>query len=82
MTSANGPICSSNSPFGMPVSSSSNYYFQCDGDTIELSTQRKPASSSDTGYPGEFCFGEDSGTYYLYYCVSSDSWVRVAFSTF
>jgi len=75
-------ICTSASPYGQPVSTSSSYYYQSDGDTIRLSSSRVPSSSSATGYPGEFCFGTNSGVTYLYYCVSSNNWQQVALSSF
>jgi hypothetical protein len=82
MSYCNGPIVTSAYLYGQPMSTSSNNFFQADGDTIRLCSSRVPSSSSATGYPGEFCFGTASGTTYLYYCVSANSWQRCAFSTF
>ena len=50
--------------------------------TMKFFTAAAPASSTDTGEVGEIRFGEDSGTYYLYYCHTANTWVRTAFSSF
>ena len=80
-----GPVCSSQAPFGDSMSTSIGDYFETDGDTIRVCTQRSP-NSTDSGYPGEFCFGSETvlgiTTYYLYYCVSSNNWVRQAFNAY
>lgn len=78
MTTSNGPICSSASEYGQPCSTTLNYYFQCDGDTLRLSTLRTPSSSGASGNIGEWC--ADTG--YIYICTASNTWKRVALSTF
>ncbi len=74
MSYTNGPVVSSQSMSGLPISGNQGYYFQCDGNTIQLSSQRTITHSTDTGYIGDICFDED----YLYYCYDVDTWARVA----
>jgi len=50
------------------------------GDTMRIVTQRNPASSA-SGNTGDFAFGTVSGTTYLYYCIASGNWGRVALTT-
>lgn len=78
MSVVNGFIASSASSFGQSCSTTSPYYIQCDGDTIRLSTQRTPTTSSATGNIGEWC--ADSN--YIYICVGSNTWKRVSLSSF
>jgi hypothetical protein len=78
MTTANGPICSSASLYGQACSTTSLCYFQCDGDTIRMSTLRTPASSTATGNMGEWCADAN----YFYVCVSANVWKRAALSSF
>lgn len=78
MSIINGRICSSSSIYGGPVSSSSNYYIQCDGDTLRLSSNRTPSSGTAPGYPGEICWD----TNYIYVCIFGNNWARAALSTF
>jgi hypothetical protein len=78
MSVTNGCVCSSDSPFGGSMSTTSSYYFQSDGDTIRCNTPRTPSSSSANGYPGEICW--DSS--YLYVCIATDTWTRIALVSF
>jgi hypothetical protein len=39
--------------------------------------ERTPSSASDTGIKGEVCYDAD----YLYLCVATDTWKRVALET-
>jgi hypothetical protein len=48
------------------------------GSTLRLGTTRTPASSTATGNQGEICW--DSS--YIYVCVATNSWKRIALSTF
>lgn len=65
------------------ANSNSNNYFICNtGDTNRIVTQRVPVSSTDNGLIGEYCFGIDDTITYLYYCNSSNNWVRIAMSSF
>lgn len=47
------------------------------GDTIRVPTERTIAAASDTGVKGDICW--DSS--YIYVCVATDTWKRVAIST-
>lgn len=78
MSYVTGPVASTASLYGQPCSTSLGYYFQCDGDTIRMSTSRTPASSSATGNTGEICW--DSS--YIYVCTASNTWKRCALSSF
>lgn len=78
MTSVDGPVCSSASFYGQSCSSSLDNYFQSDGDTLRMSTLRTPASSSASGYVGEWC----ADASYIYICTASNTWKRCALSTF
>ena len=51
--------------------------FSVAGDTMRITGTRTPASNA-AGTAGDFCFGTDSGTTYLYYCVANGTWVRFA----
>jgi len=48
------------------------------GDSVRIQTSQTPASSSATGATGEIAW--DSS--YLYVCVATNSWKRIALSTF
>jgi hypothetical protein len=47
------------------------------GDTINLATEKTPASASATGTKGDICW--DAG--YVYVCVAADEWERAAIAT-
>lgn len=47
------------------------------GSTLRITDQRTPASSSASGLAGEICY--DSS--YMYICISSNTWRRIAHST-
>ena len=51
-----------------------------DGDTMRIVGTRTPASNA-AGTAGDFAFGTNSGTTYLYYCIASGNWGRVALTT-
>jgi len=51
-----------------------------DGEFI-IKTNTIPTSATDTGTAGEIRIGEDGGTTYLYRCIATDTWVRVALAT-
>jgi hypothetical protein len=44
---------------------------------LRITSTHTPSSSSDTGTQGQFAVDEN----YLYYCYATDSWTRVAMST-
>jgi hypothetical protein len=46
-------------------------------DTVRLRTSKTPASASDTGNQGDIAWD----TNYIYVCVATDTWKRVAIST-
>lgn len=48
------------------------------GDHIRIDTSQTPASSSASGTKGEIAYDSD----YIYVCVATNSWKRVALSTF
>lgn len=84
MSVTNGYVASSASPFGEPTTSSSGYYFSCDGDTLRLCSQRNIAHSNDNGLQGEITIGSETvlgvTTHYIYVCVANNQWKRVALS--
>jgi hypothetical protein len=43
-------------------------------DSLVLTGERTPSSSTDTGTKGTICYDED----YLYICIDTDTWTRVA----
>lgn len=51
-----------------------------DGELV-IKTNTIPTSATDTGTEGEIRIGDDSGTTYLYRCIATDTWVRVALAT-
>jgi hypothetical protein len=60
------------------TTTSSDYHsLTITGDTLQIYTLRTPASSSDTGNQGEWCWDGS----YLYICVAADTWHRVAHAT-
>jgi hypothetical protein len=56
---------------------SSGIGIHCGGSTFRLATSRTPASSTATGNAGEICWDAS----YLYVCVNTNTWRRVAHST-
>jgi hypothetical protein len=73
-----GALLNSSNFNGLPTSSSAANYTVVDGDTLQINTSRTPSSSSATGYPGEICWDGS----YLYVCTASNTWQRIALSTF
>jgi len=47
------------------------------GDTIRISTTKTPSSASDTGNTGQIAWDAD----YIYVCTATNTWKRVAIST-
>ncbi len=47
---------------------------------MRITGTRTPASNA-AGTAGDFTFGTDGGTTYLYYCIASGNWGRVALTT-
>lgn len=50
---------------------------QLTGDTVRLPTERTITNANDTGVKGDICW--DSS--YIYVCVATDTWKRVAIAT-
>lgn len=40
-----------------------------------------PNSPTSTGTKGDFAYGSQGSTHYVYFCVSTNTWVRVAVQT-
>jgi hypothetical protein len=73
-------MLSSAGNFGIGTSSptlSSGTGLHCAGSTFRLGTARTPASSTATGNTGEICWDAS----YLYVCVNTNTWRRIAHST-
>lgn len=60
------------------TSTSEERFLGLNGDTIRITKNRTPSSSTDTGYKGEICW--DSS--YVYLCVDTNSWKRIGLSSF
>lgn len=58
-------------------SDSTASFMEIVGTTFRIDDQRTPASSSDTGIPGEICWDSD----YIYVCTAANTWKRAALST-
>jgi len=56
---------------------SSGAGIHCTGSTFRLGTSRTPASATATGNTGEICWDAS----YLYVCVNTNTWRRIAHST-
>ena len=59
------------------LSSSPTAPLDISGNTIRLRNSKTPSSSSDTGNAGDICWDSN----YIYICVSTNTWKRVAIST-
>lgn len=61
------------------VTTSSDYHsLTIEGDTLQIHTSRVPSTSTSTGNTGEICWGAESGTHYIYLCVATNTWKKVA----
>ena len=47
------------------------------GNVINIATQKTPSSAADTGTKGDICHD----TAYIYVCVNTDEWERVAIAS-
>ncbi len=56
------------------LGSPSNTLTRLTGHTLQLTQSRTPASSTDAGAAGSICWDAD----YLYVCVATDTWRRIA----
>jgi hypothetical protein len=80
MSNYNGPISSSDNhaTFGVSTTSSLTWLLATKGDTIRVVAPRTPASSSANGSIGEICWD----TSYIYVCTATNTWKRIALTTF
>lgn len=62
--------------FGLNTTTPSTY-LDINSDKVRIRTAKTPSSSSDTGNVGDICW--DSA--YIYICVATNTWKRVAIST-
>ena len=80
MSAINGSISATDTsiyPFGDPSSTTYPYYLSTGGDTVRISTEWTPSSSSDTGLKGEIRWDSE----YIYICIDTDTWHRAPHST-
>jgi hypothetical protein len=77
---SNTTTISSSSTTGTYIAGTATSLFSVAGDTMRIVGTRTPASNA-AGTAGDFCFGTDSGTTYLYYCIASGNWGRVGLTT-
>ena len=63
---------------GIGTTSAPTTKLDVNGDLFRLRTAKTPSSSSATGNAGEFCWDST----YLYICTATNTWKRVAWSTF
>ena len=61
----------------MDTSSADDHVIVIDGDTLRIVISKTPASSTASGYTGEFVWDSN----YLYVCVATDTWKRIGLSS-
>lgn len=71
MSVTNGPICSTNEPFGDNTTENSPWLLSTKGSTIRICTPDTPGGNS-MGLPGELRWDED----FIYVCVALNTWKR------
>lgn len=81
MSIINGFIQSTDIFSGELSSSNSSWGITTKGDTLRIVNKRNP-NSNGAGEVGEICFGTSGGVSYLYYCVATNTWERVALATY
>jgi len=59
-------------------SDSTSSFLQIVGTTLNITENRTPSSSSDTGIKGEICIDSN----YIYVCTAVNTWKRSTLSTF
>jgi len=62
---------------GLRITLAQNGDFTVHGDTLNISTQKTPASAAAAGVKGDFA--HDTG--FLYICTATNTWKRVAIAT-
>lgn len=77
MTTSSYFIGDPNFGYVEPTDSNLNGWLAVMGTTLIVTMQRTIANSNDTGLAGEICHDSD----YIYVCVATDTWKRVAIST-
>ncbi len=81
MSITDGQVCATNELYGDACNTSYNWYISCKGDSFRLCTPRVPGSANAQGFAGQWCWGVDGGQAYLYICVDTNTWTRVALNT-
>jgi len=79
-TGANQTVINTTATTLTTIQGTSTSVLAFSGNTMRIVTTRTPASNA-TGTAGDFAFGTSSGTTYLYYCIASGNWGRVALTT-
>ena len=77
---SNTTVINNSSTTSTRIAGTATSLFAIDGDTMRIVGTRTPASNA-AGTAGDFCFGTDSGTTYLYYCIANGNWGRVGLTT-
>jgi hypothetical protein len=77
---SNTTVINNSSTTSTRIAGTATSLFAIAGDTMRITETRTPASNA-AGTAGDFTFGTDSGTTYLYYCIASGNWGRVALTT-
>jgi hypothetical protein len=68
---------SGNYLFGASTAHTPTAKVDIDGDTIRLRSDRTPSSATDTGNKGDICYDSN----YMYVCVATNTWKRIALAT-
>jgi len=79
-TGANQTVINTTSTTLTTIQGTSTSVLAFSGDTMRIVTQRNPASTA-VGTSGDFAFGTSGGTTFLYFCIASGNWARVALTT-
>jgi len=77
---SNTTVLNNSSTTSTRIAGTATSLLRIDGDTMRITGTRTPASNA-AGTAGDFCFGTDAGTTYLYYCIANANWGRVALTT-
>ena len=77
---SNTTTLGNSSTTGTFIAGTATSLFAIAGDTMRIVGTRNPASNS-AGTAGDFAFGSTGGVTYLYYCIASGNWGRVALTT-
>jgi hypothetical protein len=77
---SNTTTIGNSSTTGTFIAGTATSLFAIAGDTMRIVGTRNPASNA-AGTAGDFAFGSTGGSTYLYYCIASGNWGRVALTT-